>query len=289
MMRVGCPDDVLERITNALPDSIGSQHFDHDTETQMDLENHIEIHLTDLLADLDADNVIKDLSPIVSLNQFRKHGKDQCGFKGVHAGSVDVNSSIFQMHDSHAEAQILKSDDLVNEKYDNDEDHLPPNPTQTTTHTDQNVTKQRLTALSIKVVRRHVQHIEELSGVIPNGTMESIQKWGERMFIDPETQAINESQERAFKVIVSMFVITFHKEAERNEGKQDVGMQDPRNRSKYHKLLRELKKLNGMKKNKQLILFMTGVGGSGKTRVINAVMAYAKGFCNALNYMFDKR
>jgi hypothetical protein len=174
MMRVGRPDDVLELITNALPDPISSQHFDHDTETQMDLENHIEIHLTDLVADLDADNVINDSSPIISLNQFRKHGKDQCGFKGIHAGSVDVNSCIFQMDDSHAEAGILQNDDLVNENYDEDEDHLPPNLTRTTTHTDQNVTKQQLTALSIKVVRRHVQHIEEVSGVIPNGTTELI-------------------------------------------------------------------------------------------------------------------
>jgi hypothetical protein len=38
MMRVGRPDDVLEQITKALPDPISSQHFDHDTETQMDLE-----------------------------------------------------------------------------------------------------------------------------------------------------------------------------------------------------------------------------------------------------------
>jgi hypothetical protein len=108
----------------------------------MDLENHIEIHLTDLLADLDANNGINDSSPIVSLNQFRKHGKDQCGFKGVHTGSVDVNSCVLQMHNSHAEARILQSKDLVNENYDDDEDHLPPKPTRTTTHTDQNVTKQ---------------------------------------------------------------------------------------------------------------------------------------------------
>jgi len=53
--------------------------------------------------------------------------------------------------------------------------------------------------------------------------------------------------------------------------------------------LKKLRKLSGMKKSKQLILFMTGAGGSGKTKVINAVMAYAKGFCKALNYMFDKR
>jgi hypothetical protein len=57
------------------------------------------------------------------------------------------------------------------------------------------------------------------------------------MFINPETQAIDESQKRAFEVIVSMFVITFHKEAEQNAGEHNVGTQDPRNRSKYHKLL----------------------------------------------------
>jgi hypothetical protein len=77
------------------------------------------------------------------------------------------------MHNSHAEARILQNKDLVNENYDEDVDNLPPNPTWTT-HTDQNVTKQLLTALSIKVVRRHVQHIEEVSGVIPNGTTELI-------------------------------------------------------------------------------------------------------------------
>ena len=36
-------------------------------------------------------------------------------------------------------------------------------------------------------------------------------------------------------------------------------------------------------------MFLSGPGGSGKTKVINAVMAYAKGFCKELNYMFDKK
>jgi Ni2+-binding GTPase involved in maturation of urease and hydrogenase len=45
----------------------------------------------------------------------------------------------------------------------------------------------------------------------------------------------------------------------------------------------------GVRKQKQLIMFMLGAGGSGKTKVINAIMAYAKGFCKELNYMFDKR
>jgi Ni2+-binding GTPase involved in maturation of urease and hydrogenase len=47
--------------------------------------------------------------------------------------------------------------------------------------------------------------------------------------------------------------------------------------------------MTGMKKQKQLIMFMMGAGGSGKMKVINTVMAYKKGFCKEVNYMFDKR
>jgi len=44
-----------------------------------------------------------------------------------------------------------------------------------------------------------------------------------------------------------------------------------------------------MRQHNQLIMFLTGAGGSGKTRVINAVLAYAKGFCKELHYVFDKQ
>jgi hypothetical protein len=47
--------------------------------------------------------------------------------------------------------------------------------------------------------------------------------------------------------------------------------------------------MSGMGHKQQLIMFMTGAGGSGKTRVINAVLMYAKGFCKELQYVFDKR
>jgi hypothetical protein len=36
-------------------------------------------------------------------------------------------------------------------------------------------------------------------------------------------------------------------------------------------------------------MFMTGAGGSGKMKVSNAVITYAKGFCKELNYMFNMR
>jgi predicted GTPase len=90
-----------------------------------------------------------------------------------------------------------------------------------------------------------------------------------------------------------MFVLTFFDEAIDNDGRHDIGTEPPVLRpgtqSSFNKLRTKLEKMTGMRNQKQLIMFMMGAGGSGKTKVINAVMAYAKGFCKELNYMFDKR
>jgi hypothetical protein len=67
-----------------------------------------------------------------------------------------------------------------------------------------------------------------------------------------------------------MFILTFHDEAEKNDGHSEVGTQDPNQRAPYIKIKADLKKMTGMSRQEQLILFMTGAGGSGKTRVINA-------------------
>ena len=36
-------------------------------------------------------------------------------------------------------------------------------------------------------------------------------------------------------------------------------------------------------------MFLTGAGGSGKTKVINSMLSYAKHFCAQMQYMFDKQ
>jgi hypothetical protein len=288
MMKAGRPDDVLERITNALPDPTNSRELDHDMETQTDINNHIELHLTEMAAELDADNATSNepSNPSVSLNQFRKNGRDKCGFTGIRANRVEENSCVFEIHhDSQVGAQILLQNEDPDNNSTNDRD-VPPNPT--CPHPDQIMSKKRLTALSIQAVRRNLE-VEGVPDILANGTTESIRLWGERAFINQETHVVDTSQQRAFEVIVSMFVLTFHDEAEDNEYQGIVPTQDTRNRSPYYRLRCELKKLSGMRKTKQMILFMTGVGGSGKTRVINAVLAYAKGFCKEMNYMFDKR
>jgi hypothetical protein len=155
--------------------------------------------------------------------------------------------------------------------------------------TDQIITKRRLTELSIELIRRHVERLQEVVDINPNGSAQSIREWAKTIFRDPDTGEVDTSQQRAFEVIVSMFVLTFHREANRNEGSHTTGTQHPINRARYVKLKRQLKMISGMRDSEQLIMFLTGSGGSGKTKVVNAVLAYAKGFCKELNYVFDKR
>jgi hypothetical protein len=46
----------------------------------------------------------------------------------------------------------------------------------------------------------------------------------------------------------------------------------------------QLKAISGMCNLEQLIMFLMGPGGSRKTRVVNAMLTYAKGFCKELSY-----
>jgi predicted ATPase len=56
------------------------------------------------------------------------------------------------------------------------------------------------------------------------------------------------------------------------------------------KLRSDLQRLSGRPNgDRQLIMFLTGAGGSGKTEIINSVLAYAKGFCLQMQYVFDKQ
>jgi hypothetical protein len=51
---------------------------------------------------------------------------------------------------------------------------------------------------------------------------------------------LQQQQQRAFEVILSMFVLTFHREAEQNEGLHNVGTQASNYRVNYVKLKKAL-------------------------------------------------
>ena len=111
-----------------------------------------------------------------------------------------------------------------------------------------------------------------------NGTVSSIREWGAQAF------ANDKKQRRAFEIIVSAFLLTFFTEA-----KEDDDSTVPGDLTKLRRVKLALLQLRGDKKKAQLICLLYGPGGSGKSTVINAVIAYAKCFCVLIGHRFTAR
>jgi hypothetical protein len=242
---------------------------------------YIDDCLSELVSQLDADNQlfestshhgIDNLS-FMTMTDLRGSGADQCGYTCIMPPTVDETDCVYEF-----ETNLTMHD--VN------------NPNESTnpaliTFSPRMVSKARLTQLSIRSIKRNVAEITALSHINPNGNVASIQEWARIAFQDKTTGAIDKTQQRAFEVIISTFIMTFHDEAEQNI--DTTGTMEPYNRHHYVQLQNQLKRLAGIRNDRQLILFLTGAGGSGKTEVINSVLAYAKGFCMEMEYIFDKR
>ena len=105
-----------------------------------------------------------------------------------------------------------------------------------------------------------------------NGSVKSIVEWSEAAKLDG-------IQRKAFKIIISSFIITFFQTAVDNPNVgQDIKI-------KHHRHIKTLVKLTGMSKG-QVIMLMLGPGGSVKSTVINLVVAYACEYCEFLNHPF---
>jgi hypothetical protein len=129
------------------------------------------------------------------------------------------------------------------------------------------------------------------------GTVKSIKQWGSKAF------GGDVDQQRAFEVIMSNFILQFHNETDdiEEDGEQPfIEDNSPPGSNKYESErvkrrrlanhVGELKRLTGLKPgSRQLICFLTGAGGSGKSQVINAVKSYGKSFCQNLGAAFTKR
>ncbi len=104
-----------------------------------------------------------------------------------------------------------------------------------------------------------------------NGTSKSILNWAGEACLDYE-------QKQAFQVIVSSFVLTFFYDSNGHQNKYSFFLK---------KEVRKLQKLVGHRiaKEKQLILFLHGPAGSGKSTVIDLVYKYASEFCSYMGHV----
>jgi hypothetical protein len=121
------------------------------------------MYLTELVVDTDEDDALQQSDAAMSLNNFWKAGRDNCGYEGITANMVDKSTCVFKMHVPIVRQAGEEGDDNFSDV--NLSKNLPPNRRSTKTHLD--VTKAWLTALSIDVVRRHVAYIDEIIDPAP--------------------------------------------------------------------------------------------------------------------------
>jgi len=98
-----------------------------------------------------------------------------------------------------------------------------------------------------------------------------------------KNEPLDDIQRRAFEAVVASFLLTFYED--------DAG-EPSENDNDYHRSYREefnnLRTLMGTEQQ-QLICLLHGPGGSGKSTVLNHVIAYAKEFCENLGHEFTRR
>jgi Helitron helicase-like domain at N-terminus/PIF1-like helicase len=139
----------------------------------------------------------------------------------------------------------------------------------------ENPTQDRLVAILI-CQNQHIQKsFGELTGqqdtvtvLQANGSVKSIRDWSQKSNLDI-------TQGRAFEVIVGSFVLSFYDSAP--SGRTNA-------RSRYSNEKKKLEKLVHRQtwKNNQLICFLHGPGGSGKSALIDLVLLYTNDYCSYL-------
>jgi len=119
-----------------------------------------------------------------------------------------------------------------------------------------------------------------------NGSLNNIQDWAKAAQLDRK-------QKRAFESLIAAFLLTFLEEANDDETQDDAQL-TPADRVKFHALKKASQKLMGAhvetrRDGDQLICIIHGPGGSGKSTVVNLVIAYAQEHCDLLGHPFTSR
>jgi hypothetical protein len=106
----------------------------------------------------------------------------------------------------------------------------------------------------------------------------SILKW-------TEAAGLDNTQKRAFEVVTAAFRLTFYEEA------ISTDEQPSRTQATYRNERNQLRMLANKRneKDNQLICFLHGGGGSGKSTVINLLRQYAREYCDLLGHPFTCR
>ena len=154
-----------------------------------------------------------------------------------------------------------------------------------------------LMSLTYRNVRRRVNNSSEdghtnlTAETRPNdiypadGTALSILLWSKR-----EGLKLDAEQQLAFQIATAAFVLTYYDDAQSdNLVHRDDSNNPSQVRRDFQKEKKKLLHLARLKPNQPLFMFLSGPGGSGKSRVVKELLKYAEEYCSRLNFKFDLR
>jgi hypothetical protein len=265
--RMTITKDELQRETEALESEEMINHSD-EIQSDMDTNDINGIDLEQFLLDLNEDTENGDLTedneniPFkYNCKTLRNKGRLKCGYDCL----PDIATCNIQ---NNAFIDVLEmNNDLENEQLTND----GYSSTEQTHHTP---TKQDIIYVLITKSQYHMRTFEDItdntvpvSVMLANGSVKSIIDWSMKANFDKQ-------QRRAFEVITGTFVLSYYYTAD--------GNMDDR-----HSFLLEKRRLQilvdeSKRKTKQLICFLHGPAGCGKTSVIDLVVCYCKEYCMLL-------
>jgi PIF1-like helicase/Helitron helicase-like domain at N-terminus len=275
------PDSLQCCTIDSLQDSIEDKEANKEKLNELIMEEMTEIAaiLSETLFGNDNEHVSLCQKMTITLSKLRDKGAHKCGYSLLKKPSYPLGESLTDISvlDEASDVASRSSQLSMSNEF------LIPN--------DNCVTYDRLFSLAFRCSSRNVAHIGTcLSSVVADGSYDSIIEWADIAFKNEISQIIDEHQKRAFQVIISSFILTYIQEAEVNREKFGDGLHR-RERSfniKWKKSLMNLRG-RGIQDQSQLIGFLSGPGGSGKSHVITMVLQYAKEYTRLLKVSFTKR
>ncbi|KAG7367433.1 PIF1-like helicase [Nitzschia inconspicua] len=268
-MNGGRPVDMIERLTVKSVTSRYNDGYDVEEEDGDDILNEAmdQFFLSESL-ELGYDNEFRDSRGRFQCRSIltRCHGSHRCGKNLVVCPNVQSSERFIVV-----EATETRPSETNETDFSTCNRHL-------------NV--KALNELALKVVTRVVDKNGRAIDMGVNGTLENVREFAELHFCHDMEQM------RSFEIIICAFIDKLYKEAENTATaiRESDCLQDYSHRESKRRRRDGIRRQIGkVINNKQLIGFLSGAGGTGKSLVIKTVSRYAQKLCEALHVKFDKR
>ena len=261
-MNAGRPKDALETITTPFSAQSNCNGVDNEEEEQFDYTYeefliHLEQMQRDVVSNITSDTTdTTDMKLSVNSAILRDCGGKNCGRKLLVGPSIPSTTTICIEKGTIS----ANSTSLGNNKNKQSRRH----------YIDRG--KNGIYILHTQYAERKTTntHSYWIDENIPNGRIDNIIAYGKSAFNNDKHQT------EAFYLIVTAFVKKLY---------SILFMRETIIRRDISIFLREFNNIHP----KQFIGFLSGPGGTGKSKVIHSVLEYCKGFCSLIDYPFDKR